>query len=1233
MAAGGNPVVPGSHREGTGISYGRFYSGLGVFEGFRSQNDISRHNNVSRHEVSLNPNQLPSISHIHTEWGVNIGEATMIRQVIERTLLDNFLAQQLPPGPPVPLTPAAREGFVRSFAAAGQISAINTEASIDRYERGELDGHRDRSHSLDGAAEPRPSQLWIPDADTLPAGTPGDLSSVFRALRRMTGDASQDYETTADTESNRSNEAGGEEENRPPQDQNLMNLLYRIAEDQAKKEGFVHRGVNCNSCNAMPIRGIRYRCTNCNDYDLCEQCEALQVHDKTHLFYKIRVPAPFLGNPREPQPIWYPGKPERAARSLTTELRMTFSTTTGIQDRQVDAYWEQFLCLADSPYLDDPHGFQVAIGRRSFDQCFVPNVTPRPPPPNLVYDRMFAFYDINGDGLIGFEEFLTGIACIANGGKEMRIRIFRAYDVDHDGFVDRKDFLRMFRAHYALVKELTKQVVSGMDDEFFDNEDVRQLIVGSQPISSIFSGPIPSGDTSRPAHPGKIENRRGDMLIYDGQGIKREDGSDSVYAKHHGDNLIADNAESRHFGSREPIWLPGLPRLSSEVEDDKWPPAWLTSQDVEEDVEEALGRAAKPDTIQDPAERSMIICASQERMEQDTWVREAFRRRVLNKRWQAKQFYLDNGSMPQPPWLAGENEAEDIQKALLENEICSLRVKALERNEEPQYRDGYHLGIKREVAEKWPDYPDLDGLPQRFSGWIREGYKWHKLAQALAPTREEIPEASCVVKSLLHDFFSLRGFVVPARSADAPKDAFESSTPYTLQRLAKEARGEDPEDDDRDDDDDDDGGKNQSQPSSPSHTSDPVNSPSLECDPKQKVENQSEKTSEDNNNGKSVSTASIASEKIDEEAAKQYNEDEIPEPVVNVGHEAIYQVTQESMNELLDPIFKLREDLAVAIMETRLERILRENDIIEFMGNGFASKAMPIFHEYQKRWFQSPREEDNPIVSESKLLLRFFCDCFVNLNHSDNVRNDHHPDPAKKADDANLQEVTDAIINLDQSVANEVQGESLSAKTERKQELATTPTEEGSIDTRSKYPMIAAELHDGVTAFDKADQTAEDSLKQKPLELLLADAGYGIMTPLVQNHERPGASPISASNGPIVKEPEQWRADPTLPQNRPSTITEWKAQYESSRQSTDHGDAVPELSSLRSRSASPKPESLPLLTNERLVELSLWSMIEQDDKIRGGPGRLSFQEYELIMEGDKGEGLGFVGSWVEAAAF
>ena len=79
----------------------------------------------------------------------------------------------------------------------------------------------------------------------------------------------------------------------------------------------VHEGFYCDRCHMYPIVGIRYSCANCANYDLCEglscflflfplflfssliqdcslvsACEALDCHDHTHVFLKIRRPLP-----------------------------------------------------------------------------------------------------------------------------------------------------------------------------------------------------------------------------------------------------------------------------------------------------------------------------------------------------------------------------------------------------------------------------------------------------------------------------------------------------------------------------------------------------------------------------------------------------------------------------------------------------------------------------------------------------------------------------------------------------------------------------------------------------------------------------------------------------------------------------------------------------------------------------------------------------------------------------
>jgi len=61
------------------------------------------------------------------------------------------------------------------------------------------------------------------------------------------------------------------------------------AAEVPKPEGPLHKGVCCDGCGMHPIVGVRYKCMNCPDYDLCEGCEARGVHDH-HVFLKLKQP-------------------------------------------------------------------------------------------------------------------------------------------------------------------------------------------------------------------------------------------------------------------------------------------------------------------------------------------------------------------------------------------------------------------------------------------------------------------------------------------------------------------------------------------------------------------------------------------------------------------------------------------------------------------------------------------------------------------------------------------------------------------------------------------------------------------------------------------------------------------------------------------------------------------------------------------------------------------------------
>ncbi|KAK4228528.1 protein ref(2)P [Podospora fimiseda] len=297
--------------------------------------------------------------------------------------------------------------------------------------------------------------------------------------------------------------------------QNIVSLLFRVSEDNARRSAYVHRGCQCNGCGLVPIRGIRYRCANCADFDLCETCESQGLHTKTHIFYKIRIPAPRLG-PRQLQPVWYPGDPDNAIRLLPKHLMARLSKETGFERPELEALWEQWTFMANTEWREDPDELYVAMDRKTFERYLVPSGGHRQTTPNLLHDRMFAFYDDNNDDLIGFSEFLRGTSYRRR--KDRLRRIFNGYDVDGDGYVSRRDFLRLFRAYYVLFKQMQKDILEGLDDQVMSSAEVQQLVASRQPLSSFFGrdGGFPQGDTDRPLQ-GKVVNEGiGEVHISDG---------------------------------------------------------------------------------------------------------------------------------------------------------------------------------------------------------------------------------------------------------------------------------------------------------------------------------------------------------------------------------------------------------------------------------------------------------------------------------------------------------------------------------------------------------------------------------------------------------------------------------------------------------------------------------------------------------------------------------------------
>lgn len=64
-------------------------------------------------------------------------------------------------------------------------------------------------------------------------------------------------------------------------------------ESTSQEQGPLHPGVQCDGCNG-PVRGTRYKCLVCRDYDLCSTCEAKGIHVEHNM---VSITEPFSYSP------------------------------------------------------------------------------------------------------------------------------------------------------------------------------------------------------------------------------------------------------------------------------------------------------------------------------------------------------------------------------------------------------------------------------------------------------------------------------------------------------------------------------------------------------------------------------------------------------------------------------------------------------------------------------------------------------------------------------------------------------------------------------------------------------------------------------------------------------------------------------------------------------------------------------------------------------------------------
>lgn len=398
----------------------------------------------------------------------------------------------------------------------------------------------------------------------------------------------------------------------------------------------------------------------------------------------------------------------------------------------------------------------------------------------------------------------------------------------------------------------------------------------------------------------------------------------------------------------------------------------------------------------------------------------------------------------------------------------------------------------------------------------------------------------------------------------------------------------------------------------------------------------------------------------------------MPEVERDIGKEVLYQATQQGFNELLDILFKPKEDLLMQVYRTRTERKIWAREIERFekrrQRNGNGETEIP--GELAEAYIQKAMEEllSRPNYSEQNSPLdpaRGYSGGSGGAG-SAGVDDANRPVLAPPSDFRLSDVYDDDDDNDDEEEQNEDFDED---------DYEDEDEEEDDDDDDDVRPTHLAHP-DGEEEMLVEDDDEEEQDQQHRSQGLIEPIPIRPVTPELQTSQYESQRPSSSST---LQE-----FDPTLPQHRPdataiatptntnglplplrlqpnpslpSSSPEAEATAPKQPPSPIHAlpppsSASPSLSPSPSHAhahahaqvhgqthqhplAPPSPErALPRPSSRTLSRWAFLNQVERESKERGGTGaRLNFEEFSKRMAVDRSRKLAFVASWIEMASF